>query len=160
MANTPDYDTASISVFPNTLVRLATGLNTDATDVADTLGRINKQTSDLALGWAGRTEQEAKDFSDRWMRVMGELFGTEKKPDDGVLNAIVDGLGEVADGFAKTEYALLDVFQKFQDSVGMPNDQGTSGSAAPTPNLPPPDVTDPAASAITEVWWGAGPMIR
>jgi len=145
MGENADYDAASIHVMPDDLKSIADHLDTAATDVADSIRRINDQLGSLALGWSGATQQEAEDFSNQWSRVMNELFGTEDHPEQGVLNAIVGGLRGTGGGFSKTEHALADMFRKFKDNMN-------SGGGGTTPADAPADVNDITQTAITEDW--------
>lgn len=145
MANKADYDTVSIHVEPDELTSIANRLDFAAADVSDSIGRINTQLTGLQLGWSGRTEQEATDFSNHWVHVMTELFGTEDHPEKGVLNAIVGGLRAAGGGYSKTEHALADMFRDFKKNM-------STGGGGDTPTDPPKDITDTSETAITEDW--------
>lgn len=148
MVKKADYDTASIYVEPNELTSIADRLDSAASDVADTIKRINDQTSGLALGWSGKSQQEADDFSNQWSRVMKQLFGTEEHPEDGVLNALVGGLRGAGGGFSKTEHALADMFNDLKKHMN-------SGGGNPDGKAPadaPDDILDTKQTAITEDW--------
>jgi len=148
MAQKADYDTSSIYVEPDELRSIADRLDSAASDVADAVGRINDQTSGLALGWSGKTQQEAEDFSNQWTRVMKGLFGTEEHPEDGVLNVLVGGLRGAGAGYAKTEHALADMFREFKKHLN----SGDGGSGGKAPEKAPDDILDTNQTAITEDW--------
>jgi uncharacterized protein YukE len=145
MSNHADYDTASLFVEPDQLKTIADNLTANASDVATSTLNITNTLSDLQLGWAGQSAQEANDIANRWDAVMNELFGTEDDPSTGVLNAIVDGLMTARDGFSKTEDALAKLFSQFRDQL-------TAGGAGSTPPQAPPNMDDITMTAITETW--------
>jgi uncharacterized protein YukE len=142
---TTDYDSAKLKVWPDGLGLRANNLLRQAENVAQSLENINGTLSALQLGWAGQTADEAQDFGRRWEGVMKELFGSQDKPEDGVLNAIVDGLLTTGGIYSKTEKALVDMFTKFGQDL-------SSGGDSTTPTSAPPNVTDLNLTAITETW--------
>lgn len=156
MVKKVDYDTSSIYVEPNELTSIADRLDSAASEVADTIKRINDQTSSLGLGWSGRTQQEAEDFSNQWARVMKDLLGTEDHPEDGVLGALIGGLRGAGGGYSKTEHALVDMFNDMKKHMnsGGGNDGGKDDSDdnGKAPKDAPKDITDTKKTAITEKW--------
>jgi hypothetical protein len=146
MAET-NYDVVdSFYVYPDELVTHGNNIKDLGETVADSLLNIIHVLSDLQLGWAGRTADEAKEFGDRWNAVAAELFGAEGKPETGVLSAIVGGLLTVADLFSKTEHALVDYFDKFAQALG------GGGAGGGESDAPPQSITDPNTSAVSEQW--------
>ncbi|QIQ03514.1 hypothetical protein [Streptomyces liangshanensis] len=145
MASDPNYDASSLYIDPQSIVTSARLLTTYAQDVADAITRINTTLGDLALGWAGETQQEVDLMNQRWTTVMRGLFGTEDSPESGVLNVMAAGAEAVAAGNAQTEVALRDMFKQFGSAIDAPQGSGTPGSA-------PADRTDLDYTAITADW--------
>lgn len=140
-----DYDHVQLyEVDTRAMVTASNNLKDLDQAVADSLERINKTWTDLKLGWAGKTSDEAKEFLDRWNAVMQELFGTKDHPESGVLNVIVEGVLMAATLYGQTELLLSDFFYQFLYSLG-----GDGGSPSDTP---PPSITDITTTAVTETW--------
>ncbi|TKA02073.1 WXG100 family type VII secretion target [Actinacidiphila oryziradicis] len=142
-----DYDSASLSVDPQTINTFVNALKAQAQDVADTLISINGTLSGLALGWAGDTADEVQVFNDSWTNTMTSMFGTQDDPSKGVLNVIIGGLQEVAVGYSWTELQLAGMWQQFYTQLS----SAASGSAA-TPTSTPPNVGNTNYTAVTEVF--------
>jgi WXG100 family type VII secretion target len=148
MPNTTDYDAVkNIHVEPDTLKTIADTLTQHAQDVASSIGNITNTLTDLQLGWAGQSAQEAEDFDNRWVQVMTELFGTKNDPSKGVLNAIVDGLLTARAGFSTTEQALKGMFHNFTDALDKQAQPNSDNSTTPPPNM-----IDPNQTAINETF--------
>jgi uncharacterized protein YukE len=141
----PNYDTGVSKVYvePDTLGKIGNNLKQNAQDVASTINNIANTLSDLQLGWAGQTAQEAEDFGNRWTQVMTELFGTHDDPSKGVLNAIVVGLLTAQYGYSTTEQALVTMFNQFRDQLAQGGGDTTT---------PPPNITDPNQTAVSETF--------
>jgi uncharacterized protein YukE len=145
MAINADYDvTSTFTVDPNALQQHAVNLKNYGQAVSDSLKRINDIWDGLKLGWMGKTADEAQDFINRWNAVMQELFGSEKHPEQGVLNAIAVGVATVAANMAFTEHTLFDSFRQFQHSL-----QGDGSAPSDTP---PASITDVTTTTVTEQW--------
>ncbi|MGW7576434.1 WXG100 family type VII secretion target [Streptomyces sp. NPDC054765] len=135
-----NYDNAVITVDPGALTTHAKNLYRFAGDVADSVQIITDTLFNLPVGWAGTTSDEVQDFAHRWKNLMVELFGTEKNPDSGALNAMADGTQAAADAFDGTEEALVNMFRKFLPAYS--SGSSTSGTS----------VTDTTQTAITETF--------
>ncbi|WP_406175081.1 WXG100 family type VII secretion target [Streptomyces sp. NBC_00996] len=141
-----DYDVSSLYIDPTGLSDSSKKLLAHAKEVADTITSINNTLSGLALGWAGKTQEEADKMNNQWTATMRGLFGTEDAPESGVLNVMALGVVSVAAGNAHTEVSLAEMFQKFLQGVDSPgNGDGTPGSA-------PEDMTNIDTTAITADW--------
>jgi uncharacterized protein YukE len=139
------YDTVSkFFANPNDIVAHSKNIDGYCQNVADSITNINNAFKSLHVGWAGKTDQEAKDFVDRWNGVMTELFGTEKDPGKGILPGISGGLKGVAQIFGLTERAIETSFNSFRDSLT----QGGDGNS----DTPPQSITDVTTTAVTEQW--------
>lgn len=145
---TTDYDhVKELAVGPWGLNDTAKGLSTLAQNIADSVDRITNTLQPLVLNdWIGTTQQEADDFNNRWLAVMGEVFGSKDKPDDGVLNALSDGIATAAANYDKAEYALIDVWNQFAGKLPAANQNGSNN---PPSKTTPPDEMDTNKTAIT-----------
>ncbi|MEV5704151.1 hypothetical protein [Actinoallomurus sp. NPDC052274] len=141
-----DYDHAEETyVSPSGLHDTAQQLHDLANAVADYVGRISDTLKSLNLNWQGETQKEADDFSSRWTAVMGEVFGSEDRPEDGVLNAMAQGIATAVNNYNKAEFGIISAWSKFAGSL--PTD-GQGGSSKPSDDIPP-DVMDTNKTAIT-----------
>jgi hypothetical protein len=139
-----DYDRVdSFHVSPDDLVTHGNNIKNHNQDIADSLTNIVNVLSDLHLGWAGKTSEEAKAFGHKWEAVAEELFGTKDHPENGVLNAIAAGVLTVADVFSKTEHTWADYFNGFATAL-----MGGGGDGKHDNQL------DPTKTAVTEQWPG------
>jgi hypothetical protein len=139
-----DYDTSSLYIDPTGLSGSAKKLVAHAKEVADSITAINHTLSGLALGWAGKTQEEVDKMNNQWTSTMRGLFGTEGSPENGVLNVMAAGVMAVAVGNAHAEVALAEMFQKFLHGIGS-SDGGLPGST-------PHDLTNLDDTAITADW--------
>jgi len=143
MAGGPvDYDLVKLDIAPKEIGETSLALRRHAQDVADSIDRISAIVNALVLdGWQGASEQEAKDFGNRWLSVMTSLFGSKDHPKDGVLNALLDGVDIAAENFGKAESGVVEVFKNFAASL--------AGAGEGHSNGPPHDQLDPNKTAIT-----------
>jgi hypothetical protein len=143
-----DYDHLSaITVGPWGLNDTGKGMSELAQNIADSLDRITNTLHPLVLNdWIGSTQKEADDFNNRWLAVMGEVFGSKDKPDDGVLNAMADGIATAANNYNKAEFALIDVWNQFAGKLPTANQNGDHNTPSKTA---PPDEMDTNKTAIT-----------
>jgi len=149
----PNYDSATVRVDPQTVDDCAIVLQSAAQEMVNLLEDINTTLSNLALGWAGQTADEAQEMNNAWTTVMTDLFGSSDQshgtPDaaaEGVIGVMLSGLTMVAAGFSQAEMGLVKMFQDFYSSL-------TSGSSdTTTPTSAPQSVTDPTNTAVTEVF--------
>jgi len=145
-----NYDYARINVDPQGLAQHADKLSSLATDVANMTLQMENATFQLKLGWAGDTADDAQKFSDRWVAVMKDMFGTDDKndtnpSDSGVLNVMAGGLHAVAEGFGMVENAIAGSFSQLSDSLKNPSDGAT-------PSKAPSDAKDKNWTAVAEKW--------
>lgn len=146
MPELADYDVSSLYIDPTGLSDSSQKLLAHAKEVADTIGAINSTLSGLALGWAGRTQEEVDRMNNQWTSTMRGLFGTEDAPESGVLNVMAAGVMAVAAGNAQTEVALAEMFRQFLQGVDSPGDGGA------TPGSAPQDMTDYNLTAVSADW--------
>ncbi|MCO6000324.1 WXG100 family type VII secretion target [Actinoallomurus rhizosphaericola] len=146
--DTTDYDhVQNIAIGPSGMDTTATSLSKCAQEIADSITRIENALKSLTLnGWAGKTQQEADDFNNRWVKVMGDLFGSKDKPNDGVLNAMANGIYTAVKNYDEAEYGLVDVWKRFAGKLPKAGVE----SSVPTPSKDtPPDQLDTNKTAIT-----------
>jgi len=137
-----DYDQVTIAVEPEGMSAKAQDLSDLAGNVSDSLSRIQTTLESLALdSWKGKSQQEATDLSNRWNGLMTDLFGTDGKPDDGVLNALANGVSAASGNFTKAENGIIGIFNVFFS--------GLQGAETPPPDALPTDDLDPNNTAIT-----------
>ncbi|MFK4222301.1 hypothetical protein [Streptomyces sp. NPDC019890] len=146
MPELADYDVSSLYIDPTGLSDSSQKLLAHAKEVADTIGAINSTLSGLALGWAGKTQEEVDRMNNQWTSTMRGLFGTEDAPESGVLNVMAAGVMAVAAGNAQTEVALAEMFQKFLQDVDSPGDGGA------TPGSAPQDMMNFDVTAVSADW--------
>lgn len=141
-----NYDHAGETwISPSGLHATADQVNDLAKDIVDSVDRITKTLKSLVLNdWHGATQQEADDFNNRWLAVMGEVLGSKDKPDDGVLNALVDGIITATNNYNKAETGLVGVWSKFAGKLPSPGDKGGKPL-----EVSPPDEMDTNKTAIT-----------
>jgi hypothetical protein len=139
-----NYDAETISIGAWGIHESGRRIKDLADDIANATDQIVKTLEPLMLdGWKGATQQEAEDFSNRWLAVMKEIFGTEAEPGAGVLNAILAGIGTAGDNYSKADNGLFDVWTKF--AAAMP---ANGGNNPPSKDVPP-DQMDTNKTAIT-----------
>lgn len=141
-----NYDqVAKFSASPDEVANHGKRILSLADEAAHSILRITDSFNSLHVAWAGKTKEEAEDFGKRWTTVMTELFGTEKNPEKGVLNAMGGGVMAVAALFSVTERAITHSFGAFRNALAAPDKNGNS-------DTPPQDVTDVTSTAVTERW--------
>jgi hypothetical protein len=136
------YDSANVLADPAGIDRIAVVCRAHGQVVADSIERINRTLHSLMLnGWKGKTQQEAQDFTDRWNKVMVDLFGSKENPKSGVFNAVVDGIHEAAGNHAKSEVGAEMIIKQFIKNIG--------GSGGGPSQAKPLDKLDTHTTAIT-----------
>lgn len=105
-----DYDQSTIGVAPNDLKNKSTEIVALVEQISGALARMNETLEALQLQWQGQSAAAQKDITDEWTRVFGELFGTQDKPEDGVLNALADHVTNAAKNYAEAEKSANEIF--------------------------------------------------
>jgi hypothetical protein len=146
MATEADYDhIPQMSIDPSALHDTATTMKDIAQEIGDAVDRIMDTLDALVLdSWKGETEKEVNEFADHWSTVMDQLFGSKDKPDDGVLNAMVDGVTNACNNYNEAESGLTNVWNDF--AAKLPSANGSSGDES---KAAPPDKLDVTGTAIT-----------
>lgn len=140
-----DYDYAKdISLSLWGLNDRAKKIHEHGESIATALENIKNALNALQLDWAGPSQQEQEEVSQRFTTVGNAVLGSKEKPEDGVLNAITHGIGLVGNNYGKAEAGLVDVWNGFASKVGGSGDEGTP----PSENAPP-DEMDTNKTAIT-----------
>lgn len=124
------------------------GLNDRAKQIAqhgenikNALDRIITTLGALQVDWAGPSQKEQTQVSERFGAVSTAVLGSKDKPEVGVLNAIIGGLGTAGSNYGKAEAGLVDVWNQFASKIG----SGGGKSSKDTP----PDEMDTNKTAIT-----------
>ncbi|WP_433174884.1 WXG100 family type VII secretion target [Actinoallomurus sp. CA-150999] len=110
-------------------------------NIKTALDNIITALTGLQVDWAGPSQQEHEDVSNRFDRVSRAVLGSKERPEEGVINAITHGLGVVGSNYGKAEAGLVDVWNQFAGKLG------TSSGKQPTET--PPDQMDTNKTAIT-----------
>jgi uncharacterized protein YukE len=129
MVLTPDsaalpanWDSAIISVDPNTMSSVAQAVLASSTNINNDLGGIINSLSSLPLSWTGGSAALADEFNTRWSAATTALYGPPGDPGAGILNVITQGLAEAAQNYSKGEGSVKAMFSQFS--------QGAAGSSA------------------------------
>lgn len=107
------YDNSSLSIDPASMDNAAQNIQ----DLVETIGMgiqaIGQTLSDLTLSWAGQSASQAQQYNDEWTDAVNKLLGTQKDPDSGALNTLVDGVKYAAQNYSETEDNVTSMFSKF-----------------------------------------------
>jgi uncharacterized protein YukE len=155
-----NYDTVqTFDVRPAAMMENVNKVKQYNADINGDLKHIQDIFTGLALGWAGKTKQEASGVMDKWNSVMVELFGTgggkgedvtDMTPSQlGVLNFILIGMNGAAEIYATAEVGIEKFYKDFREAL--------ASSAAPaqgptTVDANPEDVTNTHDTAVGESW--------
>ncbi|MEV6994320.1 WXG100 family type VII secretion target [Streptomyces sp. NPDC093228] len=121
--DTGDYDISTIKIDPSGLDAQGKKIVQLAREVAESIDRINRTLESLKLGWVSESADEAQEFSDRWIRVMREMFG-ENGGQIGVLAAMAGGISTAAIGFSHLETGLESSFTEFINKLASSGGDG------------------------------------
>jgi hypothetical protein len=136
MPDSADYDVSSIKIDPQVLGAEGKDLVALATEIGESIKRINDTAAALKLGWVAPSADEAHAFSERWVRVMKQMFGEEDGP-IGVLPALAGGILGTAVGFSHLEVELEKAFIDFSNELAVPSGDGNAGPTDHTgPDFP------------------------
>jgi uncharacterized protein YukE len=145
-----DYNAVNLSMTPSEISQTSMALQLAVEEVVSSLEVINTTLSDLALGWAGSTATEAKDFIDQWLAAMTNLFGSDKGATQGVLNQVMTILANAAGNYSSAEQSVVSMFSALSSALtSAPGGSDTAPIPAGTP------VTDGSLSAVGESNWTA-----
>ena len=123
-----NYDSGEllIDVDPDALFRYATvDIPGSCTAIAAHIYAIVQSWNSLKLGWLGNTADEVQDFNTRWSAAVTKLFGTEDKPEDGILSKVATAAGLAAINYGVSEEIVTQIFTNI--SSGIDNPQRGSG---------------------------------
>jgi uncharacterized protein YukE len=145
-----DYNAVNLSMAPAEISQTSLALQLAVEEVVSSLEVINTTLSDLALGWAGSTATEAKDFIDQWLAAMTNLFGSDKSATQGVLNQVMTILANAAGNYSSAEQSVVSMFGALSSALtAAPSGSDTTPIPAGSP------VTDGSLSAVGESNWTA-----
>ncbi len=146
-----DYNAVNLTMTPAEISSTSQALGLAVDEVISSLDVINSTLNDLALGWAGTTAAEVKDFGDQWTAAMDNLFGSGKKTSVGVLDQVITALATAADNYSSTEQSVAAMFNALDSSLSVK----TPGGSDTTPIPAGTSVTDGSQSAVGETNWTA-----
>lgn len=134
-----NYDTKKLDIDPLSLSKTAADLKKKEEEIARCLKEILDVLGSLDLNWAGQSAEMYQEVQNEWGRVTKNLFGTEKKPQEGVLGALRGGVSAAITNYSKAEHGN---HQAFKDFLAHINDgSGEEGG--------PQDQTDREMSAVS-----------
>lgn len=110
-------------------------------NIKDALDRIITTLDALQVEWAGPSQKEQAEVSQRFSTVSTAVLGSKDKPEFGVLNAITRGLGTAGSNYGKAEAGLFDVWNQFASKIGSSGGKSSKDT--------PPDEMDTNKTAIT-----------
>ncbi len=146
-----DYNSVTLSMTPSEISQTSLALQFAVEEVASSLEVINATITDLALGWAGNTAAQAKDFVDQWLAAMTSLFGSQDGATKGVLDEVVTILATAAGDYSGAEQAVVSMFSSLSSALA-PGSGGSDNSALIPAGT---SVTDGSLSAVGESNWTA-----
>jgi hypothetical protein len=117
--------------------------------IMDNVLAIEQIMSDLKLGWAGQTSDEAKAFMDKWNAAMTALFGSKDMKNSGSLVRVAMALQGAAFNYANATDGVMSIFQVLADDMAPSTSQSD-----PTQTIWPPAVwtTEASQGAVSEVF--------
>jgi uncharacterized protein YukE len=145
-----EYDAVTMAVEPGALNFAADLIQASVNEIVSALNKIGDTLSNLALGWAGSSAAEAKDFSNQWMNAMTGLFGSKIDPKSGVMNQVNIALLTATGNYSSAESAITKMFDDVTSMIG------TAASGPDTAPIPVPAGTlipDATLSAVAEIDW-------
>lgn len=130
-----DYDISSIQIDPHELGTEGDNLVALAGAIGESIVRINQTAAALKLGWVAPSAEQAHEFSERWTRVMRQMFG-DQVGEIGVLPALAGGILGTAIGFSHVELELESAFIHMSNELAVPSGGGTGPTDHTGPEFP------------------------
>jgi uncharacterized protein YukE len=143
MGTPQSYDTAKITVSPQTLSDVSSQVINLAQDVANRLQDISTTLSNLQLSWVGPSSALATEIGQQWQSAATSLFGTQQDPNEGALSRLADGLQGASQNYDNVEQWAVTSFNKLDANLS----DGGSGNPSSVTNSGGTVVT-----AITEIF--------
>jgi hypothetical protein len=125
-----NYDSGEllIDVDPDAIFRYASvDIPGMATAIAAHIHDIVSTWNSLKLGWLGNTSDEVQDFNTRWSAAITKLFGTDDKPEDGILSKVATAAGMGAINYGVAEDAVHQMFTSISNGIDNPSKDGSGG---------------------------------
>jgi uncharacterized protein YukE len=141
MSTPQSYDTANITVSPQTLSDTSSQVTGLANDVANRLQDIATTLGNLQLSWVGQSSTLAAEFTQRWQSAVTSLFGTQQDPNEGALSRLADGLQAAAQNYDNVEQWAVTSFNKLSDGLG------SGGGSSSNPS----SVTNSGSTVVTAI---------
>ncbi|MGW1045347.1 WXG100 family type VII secretion target [Streptomyces sp. NPDC002547] len=124
MPESVDYDVSSIRIDPQALGEAGRNLISLANEMGSSIKRIYDTIADLKLAWVAESADEAQAFSERWSRVMVNMFGEEDGA-TGALPALAGGILATAIGFSQADELLEQAFISLSNELAVPSGDGS-----------------------------------
>jgi hypothetical protein len=126
-----NYDSGEllINVDPDALFRYASvDIRGSSTSIVAHIYAIVQTWNSLKLGWMGNTADEVQDFNTRWSAGIEKLFGTEDKPEDGILSKVATAAGMAAINYGVAEDIVTKMFTSISNGIDNPASAGPRDS--------------------------------
>lgn len=115
------YDGVKIVMSPISLQNVVVRMNDTIGDILNQLSSMMHTLENLQLSWTGQSADEAQTFVNRWNAAITGLIGTDKNPDQGVLNLVLQGVGVAIMNMSTTDLAVGQMFDNLQLGSGVTN---------------------------------------
>jgi hypothetical protein len=125
-----NYDSGEllIDVDPDAIFRYASvDIPGTATAIAAHITYIVSTWNSLKLGWLGNTSDEVQDFNTRWSAAITKLFGTDDKPEDGILSKVATAAVIASINYGVAEDAVQKMFTSISNGIDNPSHDGSGG---------------------------------
>ena len=134
-----NYDASLINVDSSQLSTCVNNLNTAVSNINNDLANIMNSLGSLRLSWMGQASNMANQFNTEWEFSMGELFGTQADPSDGILNILSGGVAQAVSNYSNTEASIMNMWNSFMRALmsqtpSTPTDFTDTPSGTPNPN--------------------------
>lgn len=129
---TTDYDTAKITVSPETLNSVFSTVKNLTDEIATSLADINTTLNGLQLSWTGSSSSLMQSFADRWQSAADSLFGTKKDPNEGALVRLLSGIEAAGQNYDAAENWSITNFGQLAGNL-LAASQGQGGGSNPGP---------------------------
>jgi hypothetical protein len=144
---------ATISVDAEHLLALSQQVQTQLQGIGNDLTTIFNTLTDLKLGWAGQSAQEAQDFFDRLDACLTVLYGKngdQQSEQNSILGRVAIALNFAGNNYLAAEDAIVDLYY-FTGSVSDTAIWNSHNN--PNPGAPgTQNISDPTFTAISETF--------
>lgn len=85
--------------------------------LGDAMNAIVDAMNKIKVSWVGDSSKAAQDVVQHWQTIQESLFGTEKKPEIGVLNRMAGGLQGGVQNMNAAEKAIVQSWEIFAQQL-------------------------------------------